>query len=76
MLAAADEFQRLSEGAKTFILKAARAVNSRKPFDAAATFDAALVRTRRLSRYAATLAWRRKSAPATRRCSCATTSGW
>lgn len=36
---AADEFQRLSEGTKTFILKAARAVNSRKPLDAAATFD-------------------------------------
>jgi hypothetical protein len=36
---AADEFQRLSEGAKTFILKAARAVNSRKPLDASATFD-------------------------------------
>ena len=36
---AADEFQRLSGGAKTFILKAARAVNSRKPLDASATFD-------------------------------------
>ncbi len=36
---AADEFQRLSEGAKTFILKAARAVNSRKPLDAAPVFD-------------------------------------
>ena len=39
LTAAADEFQRLSEGAKTFILKAARAVNSRKPLDAAATFE-------------------------------------
>ena len=39
LLAAADEFQRLSEGAKTFILKAARAVNSRKPLDASTTFD-------------------------------------
>ena len=36
---AADEFQRLSESAKTFILKAARAVNSRKPLDASAMFD-------------------------------------
>lgn len=39
LTAAADEFQRLSEGAKTFILKAARAVNSRKPLDASTTFD-------------------------------------
>ena len=39
LTAAADAFQRLSEGAKTFILKAARAVNSRKPLDARATFD-------------------------------------
>jgi len=29
----------ISQGAKTFILKAARAVNSKKPFDPAATFD-------------------------------------
>lgn len=36
---AADEFQRLSESAKTFILKAARAVNSRKPLDASVMFD-------------------------------------
>lgn len=39
LTAAADDFLRLSEGAKTFILKAARAVNSRKPLDAAATFS-------------------------------------
>lgn len=36
---AASEFDRVSGGAKTFILKAARAVNSRKPFDGSATFD-------------------------------------
>lgn len=36
---AAAEFDRASGGAKTFILKAARAVNSRKPFDGQATFD-------------------------------------
>ena len=36
---AADEFQRLSESAKTFILKAARAVNSGKPLDASGMFD-------------------------------------
>ena len=36
---AADEFQRLSESAKTFILKAARAVNSRKPLNASVMFD-------------------------------------
>ena len=36
---AADRFQAVSGLAKTFILKAARAVNSRKPFDAAPLFD-------------------------------------
>lgn len=39
LLSAAGDFFRLSSAAKTFILKAARAVNSRKPFDASATFD-------------------------------------
>ena len=34
-----DAYARLSEVAKTFILKAARAVNSRKPLDASAIFD-------------------------------------
>ena len=38
LLGAADEFDRVSVAAKAFILKAARAVNSRKPFDAAAIF--------------------------------------
>jgi hypothetical protein len=36
---AVAEFDRVSRGAKTFILKAARAVNSKRPFDGAATFD-------------------------------------
>ncbi len=35
---AADEFDRLSLAAKTFILKAARAVNARRPLDASASF--------------------------------------
>jgi hypothetical protein len=32
-------FERLSAANKTFILKGARATNSRKPFDGAAMFD-------------------------------------
>jgi hypothetical protein len=36
---AASDFMQLSASAKTFILKAARAVNSKKPFDATTTFD-------------------------------------
>jgi hypothetical protein len=36
---AADDFQRLSTAAKTFILKAARAVNARRALDASAVFD-------------------------------------
>lgn len=36
---AAREFLRLSAAAKTFILKAARAVNTRRPFDAASAFS-------------------------------------
>ena len=36
---AADDFLRLSNAAKTFILKAARAVNNKKSFDAAPLFD-------------------------------------
>ncbi len=39
LLPAAEEFDRVSVGAKTFILKAARAVNSKKPFDGAPIFD-------------------------------------
>lgn len=39
LLPAAESFLQLSSMAKTFILKAARAVNSKKPFDAAGTFD-------------------------------------
>jgi hypothetical protein len=35
---AADAYDAISTGAKTFILKAARAVMSKKPFDPAATF--------------------------------------
>ena len=35
----AGDFLRLSEGAKTFILKAARAVNSKKPLDATPMFE-------------------------------------
>lgn len=37
---AAESFRRLSAAAKTFILKAARAVNSRKPLDPTGSFDA------------------------------------
>lgn len=36
---AIDAYERISVGAKTFILKAARAVNSKRPLDTAATFD-------------------------------------
>jgi len=36
---AADAYEKISNGAKTFILKAARAVNSKKPMETAATFD-------------------------------------
>lgn len=36
---AADAFQRVSTAAKAFILKAARAVNTRKPFDPAGSFE-------------------------------------
>lgn len=36
---AASAWDRISQGAKTFILKAARAVNSRRPLEAAAYFD-------------------------------------
>jgi hypothetical protein len=36
---AATAYDTISTGAKTFILKAARAVSSKKPFDAAAMFD-------------------------------------
>jgi hypothetical protein len=39
LVPAAAEFDRACGGAKTFILKAARAVNAKKPFDASATFD-------------------------------------
>jgi hypothetical protein len=39
LAAAADDMMTVSNGAKTFILKAARAVNSRKPLDAAPLFD-------------------------------------
>lgn len=38
LAAIGDEFLRVSAGAKTFILKAARSVNSRKPLDASAIF--------------------------------------
>lgn len=37
--AAAEAWDRISQGAKTFILKAARAVNSRRPLDATPYFD-------------------------------------
>lgn len=37
---AADAWESISQGAKTFILKAARAVNSRRPLDASPYFDA------------------------------------
>jgi Domain of unknown function (DUF1839) len=36
---AAEAFDQVSGGAKTFILKAARAVNSKKPFEASPIFD-------------------------------------
>jgi hypothetical protein len=36
---AADAYDKISTGAKSFILKAARAVNSKKPFDATPMFD-------------------------------------
>jgi len=36
---AAKAYDTISAGAKSFILKAARAVNSKKPFDASASFD-------------------------------------
>lgn len=39
LASAAADFIQLSAAAKTFILKAARAVNTKKPFDAAPTFD-------------------------------------
>jgi hypothetical protein len=39
LASAAAEFDRASGGAKTFILKAARAVNAKRPFDGSATFD-------------------------------------
>ena len=39
LVPAAPEFDRASGAAKTFILKAARAVNAKRPFDASATFD-------------------------------------
>ena len=39
VLPAAQAYERISAGAKTFILKAARAVNAKRPLDATATFD-------------------------------------
>ncbi len=39
LLPAAEAYERISAGAKTFILKAARAVNARRPLDAGPTFD-------------------------------------
>jgi hypothetical protein len=39
LVPAAEAFDKVSAGAKTFILKAARAVNSKKPFEAGAFFD-------------------------------------
>lgn len=39
LAAAADDFMAVSAAAKTFILKAARAVNTKKPFDGSAAFD-------------------------------------
>jgi hypothetical protein len=36
---AAAAYDAISQGAKTFILKAARAVNSKKPFDPSTTFE-------------------------------------
>ena len=38
MAAAVTSYDAISTGAKSFILKAARAVNSKKPFDPSATF--------------------------------------
>lgn len=37
--AASEDFDKISQSCKAFILKGARAVNSKKPFDAAPTFD-------------------------------------
>jgi len=39
LLPAAEAYERISTGAKTFILKAARAVNAKRPLDAGPTFD-------------------------------------
>jgi len=39
ILPAADAYERISAGVKTFILKAARAVNARRALDAGPTFD-------------------------------------
>ena len=39
ILPAAEAYERISAGAKTFILKAARAVNAKRPLDAGPTFD-------------------------------------
>jgi hypothetical protein len=39
VLPAAEAYERISVGAKTFILKAARAVNAKRPLDATSTFD-------------------------------------
>ena len=39
LLPAAEAYERISAGAKTFILKAARAVNAKRPLDAGPTFD-------------------------------------
>ncbi len=36
---AAGAYDTISAGAKSFILKAARAVNTKKPYDATSTFD-------------------------------------
>jgi hypothetical protein len=39
LASAADDFDQLSANAKTFILKAARAVNTKRPFDASPAFE-------------------------------------
>jgi hypothetical protein len=39
LIPAAEAYERISAGAKTFILKAARAVNAKRALDAGATFD-------------------------------------
>jgi hypothetical protein len=39
LLSAAEAYERISAGAKTFILKAARAVNAKRALDAGPTFD-------------------------------------